>query len=74
MRWQVQSVEESALHLEQSRALVCLFAAGVGVSSCGGGGSSRGGGSGTPTGSYTVSVTGTFTAGAAQLTHTVKLL
>ena len=53
-------------------ALVCLFAVGFSVSSCGGGGSSKGGGSGTPTGTYVVSVTGTFSSGSAELTHTAK--
>jgi hypothetical protein len=43
---------------------------------CGGGGGSSGGtsgGGGTPLGNYTVTVTGTYTAGAATLTETTKL-
>jgi hypothetical protein len=52
-------------------ALLCLFAVGAGTLSCSGGGGSRGGV--TPAGTYTVSVTGTFTSGPANLTHTVMV-
>jgi len=52
-------------------ALICLFAVGVGISSCGGGGGSSG--NGTSPGTYTVSVSGTFTSGSAELTHAVKV-
>jgi FG-GAP-like repeat len=57
--------------------LVCMFAVGAGISSCGGGGGNSGGGgggggSGTPPGSYVLSLTGSYTSGGVTLTHTVK--
>ena len=47
--------------------IVCLAMAG-----CGGNNSSTGGG-GTPANTYTLTVTGTFAAGSANLTHSTNL-
>jgi hypothetical protein len=44
----------------------------LGISACGGGGSSAGGG-GTPANTYSLTVTGTFASGSANLTHTTNL-
>jgi hypothetical protein len=41
-------------------------------SACGGGSGSSGGG-GTPTGTYTLTVTGTYSSGSANLAHSAKL-
>ena len=53
-------------------ALRWLLSIGVTKSACGGGGSGAGNG-GTPPDTYSPVVTGTFTAGAATLTHNVKV-
>jgi len=55
-------------------ACLCLFSLAVTFSACGGGGAGTGSGvTGTPAGSYNLTVTGTFTAGSANLAHTAKL-
>jgi len=56
-------------------ALLGVLSAGT-WTACGGGNSSsggNGGGGGTPTGSYTLTVTGTFSSGSANLVHSTKL-
>ena len=69
---------QSRTRLLRILLLVCMFAFGAGISSCGGGGGnnggggSGGGGSATPPGNYVFSLTGTFTSGGVTLTHTVK--
>ena len=53
-------------------AFLCLLSAGATMLACGGG-NGGGGNGGTPAGSYTLTVTGTYTAGSAQLAHGVKI-
>jgi hypothetical protein len=55
-------------------AFLCLLLLGITFSACGGGSGSMGNSGGaTPAGSYNLTVTGTFTSGAATLTHATKL-
>ncbi|HEX8816534.1 MAG TPA: FG-GAP-like repeat-containing protein [Terriglobales bacterium] len=56
-------------------AFLCLISAGATMVACGGGNGGNGGGGngGTPQGNYTLTITGTYNAGTAQLAHTVKV-
>jgi hypothetical protein len=71
-RWR-QELRFRWTHAFALALLVCL---GMTLTSCGGGSSSGGGGGGgggTQAGTYTITVTGDFTSGSTNLTHTTKL-
>jgi len=53
-------------------ALLCVLSAGT-WSACGGGNANSGAGGGTPAGPYTLTVTGSFTSGSTNLTHSTEL-
>lgn len=58
--------------LTYSLAFLFLVAIGSTMLACGGGSASNGGASKTPAGTYDLTVTGSFTSGAANLTHATK--
>jgi hypothetical protein len=75
----VLMLSQRRLKLQQFRfrwapafAIALLACLAVTLTSCGGGSSGRGV-SGTQPGSYTITVTGNFTSGSANLSHTTKL-
>ena len=53
--------------------LLCMLCVVMMWSACGGGSSSSGSGGGTPAGTYTLTVTGTYSSGSANLAHSTKL-
>jgi hypothetical protein len=57
----------------RSLGLLCLLSAVMVIPACGGGSSNNGNGSGTIPGTYILTLTGSFTSGSTNLTHTAKL-
>jgi hypothetical protein len=65
--------QEQRFRWASALALPLLVCLGMTLSSCGGGSSGGGGGGGSQAGTYAITVTGTFTSGSTNLTHTTKL-